>query len=86
MIKINKTIARKIFNLGLGPVTFLPCNVPLSTPWGLAYTCGRDNVENGVDFDNVVNCFELYNCVHGLGRYAAYYVSSDTMRSYQEKR
>lgn len=83
MIKINKRVARKIFNEGLGPVTFLPCNVPLNTPWGLAYTCGRDNVEQGVDFDKVVNSFEIYNCVYELGKYAAYYVTDDVYKAYK---
>lgn len=83
MTKINKTVARKIFNSGLGPVTFLPCRVPLSTPWGLAYTCGRDNVDHDVDFDKVVNAFEMYNCLYGLGRYAAYYVDDDTYKAFK---
>ena len=83
MTKINKTVARKIFNSGLGLVTFLPCNVPLSTPWGLAYTCGRDNVGDDVDFDKVVNSFEIYNCVFGLGRYAAYYVDDEVYKRFK---
>lgn len=83
MTKISKTVARKIFNSGLGPVTFLPCRVPLSTPWGLAYTCGRDNVDHDVDFDKVVNSFEMYNCLYGLGRYAAYYVDDEVYNLYK---
>jgi hypothetical protein len=83
MKKINKTVARNIFNRGIGAVTFLPCNVPLSTPWGLAYTCSRDNVGHDVDFDKVVNSFEIYNCVYELGRYAAYYVDDEVYNTYK---
>lgn len=71
LVRINKRLARKLFNHNLPvifcPVNFNPCN--MYAP-GQYY---RKSTEN--DFTKLVNSFEYYNCsLPETGYYTAFYV------------
>ena len=53
----------------------LPCKVRTDNMYGLGYVfCKNDWGIDGMDFDKLVNTFEVYNCCSYLGQYAAYYI------------
>jgi len=79
--KINKTMARKIFDNG-GTVYLVPCKVYPSydNMWVQPFELSKQN--HGVEsedicptaFDSIVNSFEYYNCQHNeLGTYTSFY-------------
>lgn len=69
--RINKSEARKLYNLGK-PIMILPCNANPNSPW---FSNSMISKESGRDFDALVNEFTYYNCnTSKLGRYPAFYV------------
>ena len=69
--RINKSEARKLYNLGK-PIMILPCNANPNSPW---FSNSMISKESGRDFDALVNEFIYYNCnTSELGRYPAFYV------------
>lgn len=74
LIRVNKTVARKLYNLGFD-VGLCPCKANPETPWGLI---GKFNRNGYYDcFDSLVNAFTWYNCNNELGKYVAYYVDKN---------
>lgn len=69
MTKINKTIARKLYNAGK-PFIIVSCN--LRPEFGIKFR--TEWMKQFKDFDAMVNNFEYYNCRNSeTGRRAAYY-------------
>ena len=69
--RINKSEARKLYNLGR-PIAVLPCKANPNSPWFSTSTVSK---ESGRDFDALVNEFTYYNCnTPELGRRPAFYV------------
>ena len=69
--RINKSEARKLYNLGR-PIVVLPCKANPNSPWFSNSTVSK---ESGRDFDTLVNEFIYYNCnTSELGRRPAFYV------------
>ena len=81
MYKVNKTVARKLFNQGK-TISLYPCKANIHSKWIEPFTIQKDAIANTmpnqsdktIDFDKIVNNFEAYNCNYELGMYAAYYV------------
>lgn len=71
MKKINKTTARKLYNAGR-EIIAIPCKCRPGGAWLTGVTLSKD--ATGREFDALINEFEFYNCIPGLGRYAAFYV------------
>ena len=70
--RIKKPEARKLYNLGR-PITTLPCNANLNSPWFSNSTVSKESTNK--DFDTLVNEFIFYNCnTSELGRRPAFYV------------
>ena len=70
MKKINKTVARKMWNEGKG-FWITACN--LRPECGLLIDPLRIASEFDGDFDKMVNAFTFYNCTNETGKYPAYY-------------
>ena len=69
--RINKSEARKLYNLGR-PIVVLPCKANPNSPWFSNSTVSK---ESGRDFNTLVNEFIYYNCnTSELGRRPAFYV------------
>ena len=73
MTRINKTVARKLWENGKNFI-IVPCKC---SPCGLGalYTetdLSKDE-RNEKTFDSFVNAFEFYNCNSEMGKYAAFY-------------
>lgn len=69
--RVNKRVARKLFNAG-GVVYLAPCKANPCSDWvGLI-----DIRKESAAFDTVINEFEYYNCNFEMGKRAAYYVES----------
>lgn len=75
LIRVNKTVARKLYNLGFD-VGLCPCKANPESPWGLIITFNNNRYDYA--FDKVVNNFAWYNCNNELGTYPAYYVEKYT--------
>ncbi len=74
--RINKTIARKIYNNG-GEVLFIPCLLnPLNNFYCLGIWENKDLQGQYDSFDNLVNHFEWYNCNNETGKYTAFYIKA----------
>ncbi len=74
--RINKTMARKIYNSG-GDVLFIPCLCnPLNNFYNLGIWENKDLLGQYDTFDNLVNHFEWYNCNNETGRYTAFYIKA----------
>ena len=68
--RINKSEARKLYNLGR-PIAVLPCKANPNSPW--FSTVSKESTDK--DFDTLVNEFIYYNCnTSELGRRPAFYV------------
>lgn len=68
--RINKSEARKLYNLGR-PIVVLPCKANPSSPW---FSNSMFSKKSGRDFDALVNEFTYYNCnTSELGRRSAFY-------------
>ena len=69
--RINKSEARKLYNLGR-PIVVLPCKANPNSPWFSNSTVSK---ESGRDFNTLVNEVTYYNCnTAELGRRPAFYV------------
>lgn len=70
--RINKSEARKLYNLGR-PIVVLPCKANPNSPWFSNSTVTKESTDK--DFDTLVNEFTYYNCnTAELGRRPAFYV------------
>ena len=77
-VRISKARARKLCEEGK-EVTIHPCNLSPESPWGYPVNL---NWESEMDFDELVNAFEYYNCVNSeTGRYAAFYAKVEEQKS-----
>ena len=70
MERINKRVARKLFNEGK-TLWITACN--MRPECGLLMNAGTYENEL-VDFDMFVNSFTYYNCNNETGRYPAFYI------------
>lgn len=70
MERINKRIARKLFNEGK-TLWITACN--MRPEQGLLMNAGTYENELS-DFDTFVNSFTYYNCNNETGRYPAFYI------------
>ena len=70
MERINKRVARKLFNEGK-TLWITACN--MRPECGLLMNAGTYENEF-VDFDKFVNSFAYYNCNNETGRYPAFYI------------
>lgn len=74
MLRITKSVARKIYNEG-GNVFFVPCYCnPDNNVWGLGIWQNKYLDGQYDNFDTLVNAYEGYNCNGQTGEYAAYYI------------
>ena len=70
--RINKSEARKLYNLGR-PIVVLPCKANPNSPWFSNSTVSKESTDK--DFDALVNEFTYYNCnIPELGRRPAFYI------------
>lgn len=70
--RINKSEARKLYNLGR-PIMVLPCKANPNSPWFSNSTVTKESTDK--DFDTLVNEFTYYNCnTAELGRRPMFYV------------
>lgn len=70
--RINKSEARKLYNLGR-PIAVLPCKANPNSPWFSNSTVSKESTDK--NFDTLVNEFAYYNCnTAELGRRPAFYV------------
>ena len=70
MERINKRVARKLFNEGK-TLWITACN--MRPECGLLMNAGTYENELA-DFDTFVNSFTYYNCNNETGRYPAFYI------------
>lgn len=70
MERINKRVARKLFNEGK-TVWITACN--MRPECGLLMNAGTYENEL-IDFDTFVNSFTYYTCNNETGRYPAFYI------------
>ena len=70
MERVNKRVARKLFNEGK---TFWITACNMRPECGLLMNAGTYENEL-IDFDTFVNSFTYYCCCNETGRYPAYYV------------
>ena len=78
--RIDKKQARRAYNNGL-TVIFCPCNLRPGSPFLLDMDMNKTQ-ENctGVNFDRLVNVFELFNCRdRETGKYTAFYIPVETV-------
>lgn len=69
--RINKSEARKLYNLGR-PIVVLPCKANPNSPWFSNSAISKESTDK--DFDALVNEFAHYNCnTSELGRRPAFY-------------
>lgn len=87
MKRINKTLARKLYNCGYN-INLVPCKCALDN--NMAKTCVNIMQNNdeyntfGNSFDAVVNEFEYYNCCYGeTGKYSHFYVEEKDLESFE---
>ena len=70
--RINKSKARKLYNLGR-TIAVLPCKANPNSPWFSNSTISKESTDKG--FDALVNEFTYYNCnTSELGHRPAFYV------------
>lgn len=70
--RINKSEARKLYNLGR-TITVLPCKANPNNPWFSNSMVSKGSTDR--DFDTLINEFVYYNCnTTELGRRPAFYV------------
>lgn len=69
--RINKTVARRLYNEG--KIIYLhPCKVHPNSAWMPPTPFIK--VTDQTEFGKLVNAFEYYNCDNERGRYCAYYI------------
>lgn len=76
MKRVNKRVARRLFNEGK-IITVFPCKANPRSPWWFGMEWDRNYLlsigEDG-DFDKLCNTFTYYNCNYETGYYPAFYV------------
>ena len=89
--KINKPIARKMFNNGI-TIYLLPCKVSEMAlnsdieTWGhpVSINITKDQLDSKHNkFDRAINEYCFYNCNAELGYYPHYYVTEEDVASYE---
>ncbi len=78
--RVNKAQARRAYNNGL-TVRFCPVNLRPGSPFrfDMDMNKGQENC-SGVNFERLVNVFELFNCRgNETGKYAAFYIPVETV-------
>lgn len=70
MERVNKTVARKLFNEGK-PFWITACN--MRPECGILMNAGAYK-NDYTDFDKLINSFTYYCCSNETGRYPAYYI------------
>ena len=69
--RINKSEARKLYNLGR-TITVLPCKANPNSPWFSNSAVSKESADK--NFDALVNEFTFYNCnTSELGHRPAFY-------------
>ena len=76
LIRVNKNVARKLYNLSI-EVVLCPCKVNPKSPWWLITRV--NNQTYPYTFDELCSKFIYYNCNSELGKYPAYYVDKKNM-------
>jgi len=84
MYKVNKTVARKMFNKGR-TISLYTNKVNPRNEYIEPYTIQRDEIANTITnqsygtigFDNIVSQFEAANCNYLVGMYTAYYIHKE---------
>lgn len=76
--RVNKTIARKVYNNGLR-VVLCPCNLRPGYPWHPEISISG---KSGADFETQLNSFEYYNLNKDAGRRTSYYIPVTTVDSF----
>lgn len=72
--RVTKRTAKKLFNAGT-TIYLLPCKACLNSYWFSPYAMEYNHViENGENFDTMINSFEFYNCNNEMGKYTSFYV------------
>ena len=71
MLKIEKRVARKLFNQGVR-IYLVPCDCDLNGMWVKPHSIDKHSTE--ASFDALVDIFEWYNCNSILGKHTAYYI------------
>lgn len=74
MQKINKAVARKLYNAS-HPFWIVACN--LRPQCGILIGSASFERMADIPFDDMVNSFEYYNCNNDTGRYAAFYTDDE---------
>lgn len=72
--QINKTSARKVFNLG-GTIYLLPSKVRFDNAW--TYPCEISKKESSdihSNFEKICMYFEVFNCGRELGQYIHFFI------------
>lgn len=76
MRRINKRVARKLFEQGV-VITVLPCKANPRSPWWHGLDWDKNyliSIGEEPDFDKLYNAFVYYNCNYETGYYPAFYV------------
>lgn len=78
--RINKAQARRAYNNGL-TVRFCPVNLRPGSSFRLDMDMNKAQQNcAGVDFEQLVNAFEFYNCQDSeTGKYTAFYIPVETV-------
>lgn len=71
--RINKRIARKLYNDGVD-VLFIPCKLRPDNMWGLGIWENVNLSGQYGSFDKLCNEFIWYNCNFETGNYIAFYI------------
>lgn len=81
--KIRKDTARRAYNTGF-MVILLPSKCGFNSMWVQGVRAEKSFQD--IDFDNLVNSFEYYNCCAELGRTAAYYMDKSDYDNFINRR
>ena len=76
MVRINKSQARKQYELGVS-VYITPCKMGLGNMWNPELEMNKYNlleVNPSITFDSFINEFEYYTCNYETGYYTSYYI------------
>lgn len=77
--RINKTTARRYFDIGL-PIVFCPVNLRPFTPWHVEIEQCKGGLRVDDNFDTFCNSFEYYNCNNSeTGKYSAFYIRNNIL-------
>lgn len=76
LTRVNKKVARKLYNLGFD-VGVCPCKANPESPWISMAIFNKYGFPES--FDNLCSFFIFYNCNNELGKYPAYYVDKKIM-------